>query len=136
MDKFVYRARMRRQERAKIQKRKKFIRACIFLCSFLFVCGVVYGYKILSSNIYKSNNYLQSPENTTFQESTKSVVKLSIVGDITCNDTLIKEAFNSETNLYDFSNVFKNVKEYLNTSDITIGDLETNFTGDAFRIYW
>ena len=136
MDKFVYRARMRRQERAKIQKRKNFIRACIFLCSFLFVCGVVYCYKILTSNVYNSNTYLQSSENSTFQETTKSIVKMSIVGDITCNDTLIKEAFNSETNSYDFSYVFKNIEEYLNTSDITIGDLETNFAGDAFRIYW
>lgn len=136
MDKFVYRARMRRQERAKFQKKKKIIRAFIFLCSFLFVCGAIYCYNILTSYVYNSNTQHEAYENITPSETTKNIAKISIVGNITCNDTLIKEAFNTETNSYDFSYIFKNISKYLIDSDLTIGNLETNFIGNSYRIYW
>ena len=45
--------------------------------------------------------------------------------------TNIKNAYNSTSKDYDFSNVFKNVRSYLENGDITIGNLETTFAGSS-----
>ena len=46
-----------------------------------------------------------------------------------CHLTNIKNAYNSTSKDYDFSNVFKNIKDYTLNADITVGNLETTFAG-------
>ena len=48
-----------------------------------------------------------------------------------CHLTNIKNAYDASKKDYDFSNVFKNVRNYLEDADITIGNLETTFAGSS-----
>lgn len=48
-----------------------------------------------------------------------------------CHSTNFKDAYNSETDSYDFSYVFEEVENYLTTADITVGNVETTFSGKA-----
>ena len=55
---------------------------------------------------------------------------MTAVGDIMCHNTQYKDAYNSETNTYDFSYVFENISSHTKTADICIGNLETTFAGE------
>ena len=48
-----------------------------------------------------------------------------------CHLTNIKNAYDSSSKDYDFSNVFKNIRKYTENADITIGNLETTFAGSS-----
>lgn len=54
---------------------------------------------------------------------------LSAIGDVMCHNTQYIDAYNSSTGIYDFSYVFEDIKSYLQSADISIGSLETNFAG-------
>ena len=54
---------------------------------------------------------------------------MTFTGDIMCHNTMYMDAYNNETDTYEFSYFFDDVKEYLEKSDITIGNLETTFAG-------
>ena len=54
---------------------------------------------------------------------------LSGLGDILCSKSQSDDAFNKDSNSYDFSYLFENVKYYTQTSDLVIGNLETTFAG-------
>lgn len=56
--------------------------------------------------------------------------KLSIVGDILCNDGILNDAKNGEE--YYFDNLFSDVVEYTKDADYAIGTLETNFVDQTF----
>jgi poly-gamma-glutamate capsule biosynthesis protein CapA/YwtB (metallophosphatase superfamily) len=64
------------------------------------------------------------------QEKKDSIITISIsfVGDLMCHSTQINYAF-VEDDSFDFNGVFSEVKEYLSSSDFTIGNLETVFGG-------
>lgn len=52
------------------------------------------------------------------------VVNISAVGDILCNEELLKDAKKDEN--YDFSNMFSEVAKYTKESDMAIGTFESN----------
>ena len=54
---------------------------------------------------------------------------LSGLGDVFCSKSQYDDAFNKDSNSYDFSYLFENVKYYTQTSDLVIGNLETTFAG-------
>ena len=56
-------------------------------------------------------------------------IKMSAIGDIMCHNSQYKDAYNSKTGTYDFSYVFEDIKEYISSADIAIGNLETTFAG-------
>ena len=63
-------------------------------------------------------------------EQPKAVsVNMAIVGDIMCHTTNFHDAYNTATNTYDFSKVFVDIKEYIQSADIAIANLETTFAG-------
>lgn len=47
-----------------------------------------------------------------------------------CHNTQYWDAYQKETNTYDFSYVFEDIKYYTQKTDITIGSLETSFAGE------
>lgn len=51
-----------------------------------------------------------------------------------CHSTNFKDAYSETTKTYDFMHMFENVKEYLSNADITVGNLETTFSGSK-RVY-
>ena len=56
---------------------------------------------------------------------------MSVIGDIMCHNSQYKDAYVSSANTYDFSYVFEDIKDYISTADIAIGNLETTFAGKA-----
>ena len=56
-------------------------------------------------------------------------INMSVIGDIMCHNTQYNDAYNSKTGNYDFSYVFEDIKEYISSADIAIGNLETTFAG-------
>lgn len=56
-------------------------------------------------------------------------INIAAIGDIMCHNTQYQDAYNTTTKNYDFSYVFDEVKYYIQTADLAIGNLETTFTG-------
>lgn len=56
-------------------------------------------------------------------------ISMSVIGDIMCHNSQYKDAYDSDTETYDFSYVFADVKQYVESADIAIGNLETTFAG-------
>ena len=65
--------------------------------------------------------------NDEFKEDTN--IKMAVIGDIMCHNSQYKDAYDSKTNTYDFSYVFSDIKEYISSANIAIGNLETTFAG-------
>lgn len=66
-------------------------------------------------------------ENNEIKEDTN--IKIAVIGDIMCHNSQYKDAYDSKKNTYDFSYVFSDIKEYISSADIAIGNLETTFAG-------
>lgn len=88
--------------------------------------------------IFKLPSMLFAPENKKEENAQVAApvpepitIHMSAVGDIMCHLTNVKNAYNSTSKDYDFSNVFKNIEEYTKNADITIGNLETTFAGKS-----
>ena len=58
-----------------------------------------------------------------------SSVSLAIIGDIMCHNSQYVDAYNSSEKTYDFSYVFEDIKDYIQSADLAIGNLETTFAG-------
>ena len=62
--------------------------------------------------------------NQSISES-DSIIKMSAVGDILCSQAMLQDAYNSETNTYNFSHMFGNVSGFIDDADIIMGTMET-----------
>ena len=113
---------MKRNKKKKVRLNYKKLFKCIFfLALFIFF-------------IFKLTSVLFAPENTDNKEEVQTApepitINMVATGDIMCHLTNIKNAYNSTSKSYDFSNVFENIKDYTLNADITIGNLETTFAG-------
>lgn len=58
-----------------------------------------------------------------------TTIKMAVIGDIMCHNSNYFDAYNDSTGRYDFSYVFTDIKEELQSADITVGNLETTFAG-------
>lgn len=56
---------------------------------------------------------------------------MALTGDIMCHNTIYNDAFNKQSNTYDFSYLFDDIKYNIQTADIAIGNLETTFAGSS-----
>lgn len=85
-----------------------------------------------------SNNNIINVEKTKKIEPEESIVvvleekedtrvSMSVIGDIMCHNSQYQDAYQNGT--YDFSYVFEDIKQYIENSDIAIGNLETTFAG-------
>ena len=72
-----------------------------------------------------------SNEEKIAQEEIKPDVRftLTAIGDIMCHNTQYWDAYQKETDTYDFSYVFENVKDYIAAGDVSIANIETSFAG-------
>lgn len=116
------------------RKRRKpnYPRIIIFI---LILCLIIGGIYFAFSN--KTEKPSQDSSNindgATIQTATveDTTIHLTAIGDIMCHGPNYKAAYNSSTNTYDFSPFFKNISNYTSNADITIGNLETTFAGQA-----
>ena len=115
------------------------------LVILLLVIGIVIG-------IHFAEKYILINSNTTIREAIGDVfikeevkkekdepivvelekkedikVSMSVIGDIMCHNSQYNDA--NRNGEYDFSYVFEDVKEYIESADIAIGNLETTFAG-------
>ena len=61
------------------------------------------------------------------------LIKMSAVGDILCSEDMINDAYNEETKMYEFSNMFRRVSGYINEADIVMGTMETGITSGKYN---
>jgi poly-gamma-glutamate synthesis protein (capsule biosynthesis protein) len=94
---------------------------------FIQIVALLIG--IIPAYVYYSGLAAKSPLTET-QEKVDSIITISVsfVGDLMCHSTQFNYAYVEEDS-FDFNGVFSEVKEYLSTSDFTIGNLETVFAG-------
>ena len=74
----------------------------------------------------KKDNEIEQEKNVVKEDTT---IVLTAIGDIMCHNTQYKDAYNAETDDYDFSYVFDDVKDATEKTDIFVGNLETTFAG-------
>lgn len=108
-------------------KKRKLNYKKLFKCIFFLALFIFFIFKMTSVLLSPENN---NDENTPVVSTPEPItIHMSAVGDIMCHLTNVKNAYNSTSKDYDFSNVFKNIEEYTKNADITVGNLETTFAG-------
>ena len=85
------------------------------------------NYSDTSSNQSSSQT---SSENNTEPEQSDVSFTMCAIGDVMCHNTQYWDAYDKNTNTYDFSYVFDDIRSYTSQPDITIGSLETSFAGE------
>ncbi|MFR6022270.1 MAG: CapA family protein [Clostridia bacterium] len=115
------------------KKRNKKLLLILFIILLIFFIFILNKFnKNLRTNINTENN---SAETTLSNKNTKQdtaepiTFTLTSLGDTLCHNTQYWDAYNSQTDEYDFSYVYEDIKNYTLSSDITIGSLETTFAG-------
>ena len=115
------------------KKNNKKLLLILFIILFIFFIFILNKFnKNLRTNINTENN---SAETTLSNKNTKQdtaepiTFTLTSLGDTLCHNTQYWDAYNSQTDEYDFSYVYEDIKNYTLSSDITIGSLETTFAG-------
>lgn len=124
------------KRRLVIKDKKAFIRSTTILLIIIAICTSIIATRrtlgkfltkfassdeIIAEDIEptKEDEEKKTPENATFT--------MAVTGDIMCHNTQYADA--KTANGYDFSYVFEDVKKYIQTADLAIGNLETTFTG-------
>ena len=115
------------------KKRNKKLLLILFIILLIFFIFILNKFnKNLRTNTNTENN---SAETTLSNKNTKQdtaepiTFTLTSLGDTLCHNTQYWDAYNSQTDEYDFSYVYEDIKNYTLSSDITIGSLETTFAG-------
>lgn len=71
-----------------------------------------------TSNVISNNN--NSKEQNKIDEPQSTTIHMALTGDIMCHNTIYKDAYNSETESYDFSYIFEDIKYNIQTADIAV----------------
>ncbi len=69
-----------------------------------------------------------SPDTVRAQQE-KTVIELAMVGDIMVHADQLASAYDSKSRIYSFQGFFEDVREYLSSADLTLGNLETIVAG-------
>ncbi|MBR1654599.1 MAG: CapA family protein [Clostridia bacterium] len=115
----------RKKQSRKLNYRK------IFLC--LIILGLIIYFcfsgipKIFSRSSSKNNTAVQATSSESVKQDPN--VNIAVIGDIMSHSSNIKDAYNSDTDTYDYSYVFTDINHYIQDADLAIGNLETTFAG-------
>lgn len=86
----------------------------------------------ITDNSTNNTQNVNSDTTTTTEPTKKSTtINMALTGDIMCHNTIYNDAFNKQSNTYDFSYIFDDIKYNIQTADIAIGNLETTFAGSS-----
>ncbi len=119
---------------AKLNNKKNYkilIILILVLIFFLFTITILNNQHKESFNNSSLNipSQTASKSNNSKQPKTDITFTMTVIGDILCHNTQYWDAYQKETDTYDFSYVFENVKNYIQNSDISIANIETSFAG-------
>lgn len=119
-----------RNTRQSSNQRKRQNRQLNYKKVFAFLLIVILLFGLMISGCSKMFSKSKKVEQPVTAEPQKDItINMAVIGDIMCHTTNFADAYDKENDTYDFSNVFTDVKPYLQNADITIGNLETTFAG-------
>lgn len=106
-----------------------------FLCLFCYdhfwlhnKCNLGNDFSSYTGQTNASENDLTTGNNETVEPVKEDInIKMTVIGDIMCHNSQYKDAYDGST--YDFSYVFDDIKNYISSADIAVGNLETTFAG-------
>ena len=146
-------ARNRRNKRSsrsilEVMSSKTFITLTIILAIIIVICSITIFYrndrerKILAEQRAELEKNIEA----IFEETEKniansnniirdSIIRISAVGDILCENSILEDAYDKDTQNYDFTLMFKNMSTFFADSDITVGTMETNYTDNKYSGY-
>lgn len=98
---------------------------------FIFLAIVILIFYLLGLGISKitKGNKKQEATAPVVEQPKDITINMAVIGDIMCHSTNFADAYDKENNTYDFSYVFTDIKDYIQSADIAIGNLETTFAG-------
>lgn len=111
---------------------KKRIAIFAIVVIFMFISLFAYKYFVNNNTIptFQEQNDIQEISEEKIEETKEDIhIKMTAIGDIMCHNSQYNDAYNTSNGTYDFSYVFEDIKEYVNSADIAIGNLETTFAG-------
>ena len=124
--------RRNRNQKAKKLNYKKLIifLLIVFLIFYLAILGITKIFTKFTSNEKSAPIQETSAPTAVVEEKPKDItVNLAVIGDIMSHSSNFQDAYNSETDTYDFSYVFEDIQKYIQGADLAIGNLETTFAG-------
>ena len=124
-----------------MKKVKKIVLLFIFIAVLTFLCLFCYDHFLLHNKCNLENDFSSYTGQTNASENDLNVdnsetvepvkedvnIKMTVIGDIMCHNSQYKDAYDGST--YDFSYVFDDIKDYISSADIAVGNLETTFAG-------
>lgn len=124
-----------------MKKAKKIILLFISIAILTFLFLFCYDHFWLHNKCSLENDFASYTGQTNDTESNLSTgnnenvepvkedvnIKMTVIGDIMCHNSQYKDAYDGST--YDFSYVFDDIKDYVSSADIAVGNLETTFAG-------
>ena len=97
---------------------------------------VIAAFFIFSNNSVAPQNTEVSESQEPKEEPKKDITfTLTALGDVLCHNTQYWDAYLKDSDTYDFSYVFENVKQYTSVADVTIANLETSFANAPYSNY-
>lgn len=146
-------ARNRRNKRSsrsilEVMSSKTFITLTIILAIIIVICSVTIFYRNNKEKKILAEQRAELEKNieAIFEETEKniansnntvrdSIIRISAVGDILCENSILEDAYDKGTQNYDFMSMFKNMSTFFANSDITVGTMETNYTDNKYSGY-
>lgn len=127
---------MSRSKKNQIKKRKgKILFKKLFFVFFILLLSSSFLITGLSKNIKSdktiSNNQVKGETLSNITKPDNSKVTLNAVGDVMAHNPQLKAQFDTSTKSYSFNNNFKYVKKYIESSDLSIANLETTLAGSS-----
>lgn len=131
-----------------VMSSKTFITLTIILAIIIVICSVTIFYRNNKEKKILAEQRAELEKNieAIFEETEKniansnntvrdSIIRISAVGDILCENSILEDADDKGTQNYDFTSMFKNMSTFFADSDITVGTMETNYTDNKYSGY-
>lgn len=131
-----------------VMSSKTFITLTIILAIIIVICSVTIFYRNNKEKKILAEQRAELEKNieAIFEETEKniansnntvrdSITRISAVGDILCENSILEDAYDKGTQNYDFTSMFKNMSTFFADSDITVGTMETNYTDNKYSGY-
>lgn len=127
---------------------KMFLTILSILAIIIVICSITIIYRNYQDKqlLAKQMEELDKQIEDIFTETTQniansnnskrdSIITLSAVGDILCENEIIEDGYNKSTKTYNFNNMFQGITDFLKPSDIVLGTMETNFVDKEYSGY-
>ena len=116
-----------------LKKKKRNVNRLLLMFFVVLVVAVIFLVFGNNPNVEQKNQETVAQQ----EEEPKKDISFTItaLGDVLCHNTQYWDAYIKETDTYDFSYVFENVKEYTKAGDVTIANLETSFADAPYSNY-